>query len=233
MTRQKDLKRVVRTRMEKTGESYTAARVHVVGKQRAAASRPAAAATAPPDYAALSAMSDVTVAAKTGASWETWVRRLDDFGAVDKPHGEIAAHVHEAYGVPGWWAQAVTVGYERIRGLRAIGQRRGGAFETSKSRTFAVPVARLFAAWADPKERRRWLPGVALVVRKATPEKSMRITWDDGTLVVVGFLAKGAEKSNVAVQHSKLPDRARGEELKRFWGERLEALGKHLAAGAR
>ena len=36
MTTQKDFKRVVRARMQKTGESYTAARAHVVGRgQRA------------------------------------------------------------------------------------------------------------------------------------------------------------------------------------------------------
>jgi len=32
MPKQKDLKRVVRTRMRKTGESYTTARIHVLGK---------------------------------------------------------------------------------------------------------------------------------------------------------------------------------------------------------
>jgi hypothetical protein len=30
MTKQKDLKRVVRARMQKTGESYTTARLHLV-----------------------------------------------------------------------------------------------------------------------------------------------------------------------------------------------------------
>jgi hypothetical protein len=235
MTQQKDLKRVVRTRMQKTGESYTAARAHVLARRDADAAPVEAAADLPaaaPDYAALAGMSDETIAAKTGCTWKQWVGHLDDVGASTRPHREIAAHVHEAFGISGWWAQTVTVGYERIRGLRQIGQRREGSFEAGKNKTFPVPVSRLFAAFADPAQRAQWLPGVELQVRKATPDTSMRITWGDGSSVDLWFTAKGAEKCSVAVQHGKLPDRPRAEELKRFWGERLEALAGFVAGGA-
>ena len=254
MTKQKDLKRVVRTRMRKTGESYTAARVQVLARRGAGAKKPAPAASEPAtistatkpkrkaaakaarpavDYAAHAGYSDETIAAKTGCTWQKWVEHLDWFGAADKPHREIARHVHEKFGVPGWWAQAVTVGYERIRGLRDIGQRRGGSYEASKSKTFPVPVERLFAAFAEPAMRRRWLPDVQLAVRKATRDKSIRLAWDDGTPVEVWLQSKGEGKSVAAIAHRKLPDRARAEELKRYWGERLEALGVQLAGAAR
>jgi uncharacterized protein YndB with AHSA1/START domain len=231
MTKQKDLKRVVRTRMRKTGESYTAARVHVLARRGAGATKPAApASSAPPvDYAALAGMSDETIAAKTGCTWKKWVGHLDHIGAADKSHREIAAHVHEKFGVPGWWAQMVTVGYERIRGLREIGQRLDGDYEASKSKTFAVPVERLFEAFTDPDARARWLPGVKLTVRKATPGKSIRITWEDDTPVEVWLQSKDAGKSVAAIAHRKLKDRARAEELKRYWGERLAALSAELA----
>jgi uncharacterized protein YndB with AHSA1/START domain len=258
MPKQKDLKRVVRTRMRKTGEPYTSARVHVLGKRDGSAKKlaavktpkaaSAAPATAPakarakrtakpakeatPDYAALAGMSDAAIEAKTGCTWERWVGHLDHFGAADKPHREIVDHVHEKFGVPGWWAQSVTVGYERIRGLRAIGQRRSGSYETTKSKTVAVPLAQLYEAFADAKARKKWLPGVELVVRKATTDKSMRITWNDGTSVEVGFFPKGPAKSMVAVAHTKLPEKARADELKRFWSERLDALAAQLAAAA-
>src|SRR5688572_10304840 len=98
MPKQKDLKRVVRARMQKTGESYSAARSHVVARKKAA---PAAPAPPPPDYAALAGLSDATIAAKTGANWEEWTRRLDAIGAAAKPHGEIARYVNEELGVDG------------------------------------------------------------------------------------------------------------------------------------
>ena len=114
-----------------------------------------------------------------------------------------AHHVQERLGGSGWWSQTVAVGYERIRGLRAIGQRHDGSYAASKSRTFAVPVAQLFEAFADEAQRQLWLPGVALVIKKATPHKTIRITWDDGTPVEVYFTPKGDDKSNLAVEHGK------------------------------
>ena len=222
MTVHKDFKRLVRTRMQKTGESYTAARAHFLKQKTVAVSPPTI------DYAKLAGRSDATIKQNTGCTWERWVRALDHAKAHTWPHRDIARYVQEKYKVNGWWAQSVTVGYERIKGLRAIGQRRSGAFEASKSRTFPVPLARLYRAFRDARTRARWLPGVKLTVRSASPEKYMRITWPDETSVVVGFLSKGADKSQVAIQHEKLPDQAAATRSKQYWAERLDFLGQVL-----
>jgi hypothetical protein len=182
------------------------------------------------DYATLAGRSDAVLEEKTGCTWERWVKTLDHVQAYTWSHREIVTYIHEKYDVPGWWAQAVTVGYERIRGLRAVGQRRDGSFEASKSRTFAVPLVRLYRAFHDSRTRARWLPGVDLTVRTATRGKSMRITWPDRTSVEVGFTSKGPAKSQVAVQHGKLPDRAAQTRVKQYWAERLDAL-KGILAG--
>ena len=104
------------------------------------------------DYAALAGMSDEKVKAKTGCTWERWVYALDRHGAEQMSHRDIAALVNEKYKIDGWWSQTVTVGYERIKGLRARGQRRDGTYEATKSRTFNVPVTTLFDAWADASD---------------------------------------------------------------------------------
>ena len=95
--------------------------------------------------------------------------------------------------------------------------------------TFNVPVTALFAAWADHGTRRRWLEGVDPVVRTASAPKSMRLKWPDGTIVAVGFTAKGHGKSTVALGHTKLRDRAASGKAKAFWTDRLDALGSLLA----
>jgi hypothetical protein len=228
MTTDKDFKRLVRGRMQKTGESYTAARAQLRAHRPAAPSATIPVVT-PADYAKLAGKSDAILKTRTGCNWERWVKALDHVGAHQWTHGEIARHVVEKYKIPGWWAQTVTVGYKRIKGLRAVGQRRGGAFEASKSRTFAVPLARLYRSFHDARQRKRWLPDVSLTVRSATAEKYMRITWPDRTSVAVGFLAKGSARSQVAIQHEKLPDKAAAERLKAYWAERLDALGELLA----
>lgn len=222
MPKQKDLKRLVRSRMKKTGESYTAARVQITRS-----SRPAAKASPTPDYAALAGMSDTAIHAKTGKTWAQWVRALDAIDASRLPHRDIAEHVHTAFGIPGWWTQAVAVGYERIRGLRAIGQRRGGTYDASKSKTLPVRASVAFDAFATARVRKKWLPGVDLTIRKATAPKSLRITWPDGTSADVWITAKG-EKCSVAVQHTKLESKADIDARKAYWAERLDALAELL-----
>jgi uncharacterized protein YndB with AHSA1/START domain len=261
MPTQKDFKRLVRRRMQKTGESYTTARAQLLktrpvrpsgrsarAPSRARGSAPARAPAAtlapgvietvasapakvsPAGYAAIAGMSDAAVKAKTGCTWERWVKALDHHEAHTWSHRQITDFIYEKYKVDGWWAQMVTVGYERIKGLRDRGQRRGGAYEAAKSKTFAVAAAKVFDAFANARARSRWLPGVNLTVRKATPSKSVRITWEDDTSVEVWLTAKGAGKSIAQVQHRKLPDKQAAERMKQYWAERLDALGEVLKA---
>ncbi len=232
MPRNKDLKRLVRARMKKTGEAYTAARAQLLKKPRSKPSpRLAAALSAAPkqDYAALAGMSDASIKAKTGCNWERWVKTLDRWGADKKSHGEIATMVSTTWKIDGWWAQTVTVGYERIKGLRARGQRRDGSYEATKSRTFDVPVTTLYDAWADKSVRDRWLASENVKVRTATAPKSIRLGLADGGILAVGFLPKGKTKSAVAVSQNKLPDKETANRLKHYWSEQLDALGEELA----
>ena len=143
MPKQKDLKRLVRSRMQKTGEAYTAARLQLLKKK-----------SPQPDLARLAGMSDAVVGRKTGRTWAEWVETLDAARAAELPHREIAKYV-SSLGTPSWWTQMVTVGYERIRGLRAKGQQRSGAYQISRSRTFPVPVETLFNAFVNARTRRR------------------------------------------------------------------------------
>ncbi|HEX2602242.1 MAG TPA: hypothetical protein VHL32_09025 [Gemmatimonadaceae bacterium] len=236
MPRQKDLKRLVRARMDKTGEAYTAARANIIKKKRsvrpansgwvADGDRPVAPKAS--EYARLAGMSDAKVKAQTGCTWERWVKALDHHGAENMSHREIAGLVSRKYKTPDWWAQTVTVGYERIKGLRARGQRRDGTYEVSKSRTFDVPVSELFGAWSDARLRRRWLAEDEARIRTATEPKSMRLDWTDGSIIAVGFVAKGTGKSSVAVQHTRLTDRATADRLRKYWSDRLDALGEAL-----
>ena len=81
-----------------------------------------------------------------------------------------------------------------------------------------------------PRARARWLPGIKLTVRSLLPNKSVRITWQDGTPVELFLVSKGAQKTTVQVQHRKLPDRASAERTKAQWTERLDSLGTVLAS---
>jgi hypothetical protein len=214
MTERKSFKRQVRARMAKTGERYTAARRHL-------ADQPV---EPPVDTAALGLVSDETVVRRTGRAWAQWLAVLDEWGAQQRSHGEIARHLSEAHGVPGWWAQTVTVGYERARGMRVLYERPSG-FSAGVSRTVAVPVERLFEAVCDPS----WPAAGSLRPRTTLPFRSARFDWEDGaTRVVVGFTAKGESKSTVALEHERLPDADAAERMKAFWRDRLAELKRDL-----
>lgn len=224
MTKQKDLKRLVRARMEKTGEAYTTARAHILAKRSPRAS----------EYPTLAGMSDEAVRASTGRTWAEWVSDLDAIEAITMSHKAIAKHVHETNDFSGWWAQTVTVGYERIRGLREIGQRREGSdaglFDISKSKTFSVPVGTLYAYFSQKSKRTKWITDHEPEVTTSQRNRSVRMRWPDGTRVNAWFTDKGPEKSSVQVSHGKLPSRDVGEQWREYWGERLLRLQKHLNA---
>ena len=231
MTTNKDFKRLVRARMGKTGEAYTTARAHILTKSRNT-SKPAAA-PASIDYAALAGMSDQTLKEKTGCKWERWVHMLDYHGAEDMRHGEIATLVRQKYKIDSWWSQMVTVGYERIKQRRALGQRLDGSYEASKSKTYVVPVTTMFDAWAESRSRKQWLNEPSVTLRTAIRPKSIRLGWRDVTIVAICFTSKGEDKTAVEIAHTKLTSKADAERMKQYWAERLDALDAWLSRAPR
>jgi hypothetical protein len=222
MTKHRTFKRRVRERMAKTGESYTAARRMLIAQgERPDTKTP----TFEPPVA------EERVVAATGRGWQAWFEALDAWGGASHSHSEIARWLRDEHGVESWYSQSIAVGYERVRGLRAPGQRPDG-FAISASRTIAIPVERLFAAFEDRELRERWLPGAELYVRTATSPRSARYDWEDGsTRVNVGFAEAGEAKSQVALSHERLPDADTADEMKAWWRERLSALKSQLEAG--
>jgi len=224
MPMNKDLKHLTRNRMKKTGESYTTARAQLLKKNN----RPAPTVVPESGFAKLAGMSDDAVKNKTGKTWKQWVRALDAIDAADMPHKDIAKYLHRELDVPAWWAQMVTVGYERIRGKRDVRQRRDGGYDANKNKTIAVPVSKLYRAFSSTRTRNRWLPGVEWTVRKSTADKSIRLIWDDGCPVNLYFTAKSKDKSHVSVQHGKLTGQKDVDRVKAYWNDRLGALAAML-----
>jgi hypothetical protein len=222
MTTDSSFKRRVRERMTKTGESYSAARSHVAVERdrvRAARTRMGDVEDRP---------TDDKVTAATGKRWEAWFSILDRWGARQREHRETAAYLMAEHNVPGWWAQSITVWYERSRGLRLKHQQADG-FSVSASKTIAVPVEALFDAFVQSRTRRKWLTDGTMTVRTSQPGRGARFNWSDGTTrVVVSFEPKGAAKTTVTVAHERLPGPDEAETAKLAWRKRLTGLKSFL-----
>ena len=194
-----------------------------VRKQSPKRSTPKRRTSTAPVAAGSAPVSDAAIVARTGRTWSAWIEALDDAGARELSHTDIALLVHERFGVGDWWAQSVTVGYERLTGKRANLQKAGG-FAASGSLTVAADVGRLYDAAVDAKQQRKWLP-TGVVVHKATRPKSLRATAADGSKSIsFYFYAKGAGKSQVTAQQEKLATQAAALKLKKTWAESLRKL---------
>jgi uncharacterized protein DUF4287 len=222
VTESKAFKRRVRERMSKTGESYTAARGHVAQKRdRVKAARTRLAADAKP-------VSDQKIKEATGRTWEAWLSILDRWGARDRKHGETVDFLMTQHDVEGWYAQAITVGFERARGMRLKHQQAEG-FTISASKTIAVPIDVLFDAFVNSRRRNKWLTDGTMSLRTSQPGRTARFNWEDGsTRVNVSVIEKGPSKSMVAVAHERLADADDAEMAKALWKERLAELKSFL-----
>ncbi len=173
-------------------------------------------------------VSPQAVVARTGKSWQQWLAILDRENARRLGHTATAALLGSKYHLPGWWAQCVTLGYERARGLRTVHEKKQG-FEIGRSRTIAASVSKVFHAWVDARTRARWLRDARLTIHRSTRNKSLRATWSDGSKsIVVGFEPRNPGRTLVSVQHGKLANAAAAQRMKAFWGARLEALRESL-----
>jgi hypothetical protein len=218
MTKQRTIKRRIRQRMSKTGESYTSARSRVVDKRdRVTAARTRLADTS-------DRPSDDRVRDATGRKWDSWFGILDRWGARKRTHGKMVEFLMREHGVPGWWAQSIAVWYERARGMRLKHQQADG-FTIYASKTIAVPVDVVFDAFVDARRRRRWLTDGAMRVRTSQADRTARFDWEDGsTRVNVSFVEKSPSRSTVAVEHQRLPDADDAERAKVSWRRRLADL---------
>lgn len=248
MTRARALKHVIRARAAKTGERYTAARRHVLRELNveAPAARVAPVAPVAPVARAKTTMSDAAFLKKTGHGLDYWFAVLDRFGAVEKGHTASARHLYEDHGVDGWYAQGITVSYERERGVRAVHQRGDGAFEVSASKVMNATTKRVVKAFSDARTRATWIneaeATLADALAKGVADKKskgfvvrpdgqarFRYQWND-TTVQLYMIPKSKEKISVVVQHTKLPSGDSVELYRGQWKTVLGLLADHFNA---
>jgi hypothetical protein len=219
VTQKRSLKRRVRERISKTGERYTAARRQILAK--------------PPEPERARPLAAVPLAAEplhgpTNRTWTEWIRLLDESGAADRSHRDIARWLGTEHGVPDWWTQDITVRYEKHIGRRVVGQR-GDTFSASATKTIHVPPEVARAAWTDGNRRARWLRDVHLSQRPNRVQVAARFDVNDGEgRVVVSFDPRRDSRTLVAIEHEKLPDADLAKRWTRFWRERLVALKEML-----
>lgn len=196
---------------------------------------------------------DEIVLEKTGRTREAWFTALDAFGAADRGHTATAAHLASDHGVSPWWSQAITVEYERARGIRSFGERADG-FAFTVQRALAVPAERVWQAFADDDEAAAWrgarhrqqfseggtwrtAGGDHGEFRRIVDGRFVRFTWGHGrrapdSVVEVQFVARAVDRSTVKLTHRRIRSAEEREELRAHWSWALDSLKSFLETGA-
>lgn len=195
-------------------------------------------------------ISDEAVSNATGRPWADWFELLDEWGAVEREHKEIAAHLAEAHELTGWWSQMVTVQYERERGLREVGESSNG-FQMSKQRTFMPEPQAAWQLVTSPAGLEVWLgegaprklregllfelaDGTGGEVRTIKPGERIRLAWypqqwDSPSILQVWTNASTSGRGTICFQHQNLPDQDARDAMKEHWGEVLGRLKKLIS----
>jgi uncharacterized protein YndB with AHSA1/START domain len=186
----------------------------------------------------------------TGKTWNEWFGLLDRAGAREMEHREIASQLLDRGPISNaWWAQTVTVKYERSRGLREIGQTKSAGFEIGVSKTLPLSIDEAWELIAEPVGLKIWLgtlsrailkkgevyktdEGTQGEIRSIVPGKRLRLTWrpigkDKSSTLQINLLSKG-EKTSVRIHHERLSDAKEREEMRRHWKKVLENLQESI-----
>jgi hypothetical protein len=214
MTKQESFKRRIRERMEKTGERYAAARRALISPTASPGSR---------IWVSQPEFTDEVIRTNTGKSWNEWCDLIDEWPGHIDGHTAIARHIHETTDLNGWWSQGVTVGYERITGLRLPHQMADGTFTASKSRTMDIDVTVLRELLVSDDAKTELFRDVETELRSRATAKTLRIAVGPG-IASFSFDAVKDGRTKVTVAHEKLPTYDDVEQWKFYWSEWLDAV---------
>lgn len=201
--------------MATTGERYSEARRILIEKSESTDSGRTW--IAPPE------MSDEAIRSGTGRGWNEWCDLIDAFPGIGDGHTTIADHVRDDLGVDAWWAQAVTVGYERITGLRLPHQMADGTFAANKSRTLTIDAHELRRLLLDDGDRAHLFPDVLTELKSKPTAKALRMAIGPG-VAILSIADLGGGRTKVAVQHRQLPTFDAVEEWKFYWAAWFDAI---------
>jgi hypothetical protein len=159
----------------------------------------------------------------TGRGWDEWCDLIEAWPGHTDGHGAIAKWIQAEHDIGGWWAQSVTVGYERIRGIRLPHQMADGTFTASKSRTISADPELIAKLLRHAEDHADLFPGHPTELRSRPEAKTVRIAIGGG-LATFGVTAKDADRCTISIQHQKLETLEDVEQWKFYWQEWLDAL---------
>jgi uncharacterized protein YndB with AHSA1/START domain len=196
----------------------------------------------------LEGVSNDAVKKATGHGWDEWLRVLDKAGAMDWDHKQIVAFLEKNYDLSGWWQQTVTVGYEKAKGRRVVGQTADAGFQVGVQKTLAIPLDEAWNLLTSSSGIACWLgnvnrfklqegktyrtdTGMEGEIRVVKPRDRVRLTWkspgmDHPATLQIALTPSANGKTALRVHLERLPSQATRDEMKAHWRGVLEELDR-------
>ena len=167
----------------------------------------------------------------SGILWTDWLEILAPHKDLD--HASMAKLVNGEIVKVGksksseWWAQAVTIAYERHIGRRQIGQTCDGNFSVTVSKTMLGDMDTALATWLELVSDRAEFDDVPI---KGQPRISETEKWrywrcdlEDGSKLSVNIQTKSpGDKSALAINHDKLSVAEDVDRWRTYWSAKLK-----------
>jgi hypothetical protein len=170
------------------------------------------------------AFSDDAVRNATGHGWDAGADRMD--------HKAIALWLQDEHDVPGWWAQSVTVEFERRIGRREPGQTQQGDYQVSVSRTVPSSLDGALDAWTRHVAGADGFDGVRFErearVSRTAKWRYWRAGLADGSRISIVVGEKDDSRVVVTASHEKIPDAEAKEKWRGHWKKEMTAFTKAL-----
>ena len=188
-----------------------------------------------------------TLLEKTGRSWKEWVEVIGSAENGVWDHKTLVTYLRQTQGLTHWWAQTVTVGYEKLTGRRITGETADVGFQVGIQRTFSVSLPEAWKLIASTKglsiliddchgreirqgEKFETDDSSTVEIRVLQENHHIRMNWTPpgwkmATVLQVRVLEKGEGKVGISIHHEKLPDHQTREIMRERWKQALSRLG--------
>lgn len=188
---------------------------------------------------------------RTGKTWDEWFTLIEGAGGTSMSHREIAREL-EARGVDAWYAQAITVQYEREHADRQPLQR-GKTFTVTARRTIRRPIEQVFAVATEAGHLNQWFsPGSEVDLREGGTFSNLdndsgtflvvqaphrvRFTWNNpnhepGSVVEVKITETAPDVTVLALTHYKIGRKSDAEGLREGWAWAMDSLKAYVERG--
>ncbi|MDX2154501.1 MAG: SRPBCC family protein [Bryobacteraceae bacterium] len=182
----------------------------------------------------------------TGLPFEAWFSDLDAKGGVALGRKAITDYLLRERQVDGWWATTLAVEYEKARGaLEKDSSIRG--YNICVTKSVGASPGEIFealldiASWMGAKARFDLAEGGAFddgdghhgVFKRLAPAKMMKFTWagagHQAVEEVEVKLTVSGSKTSIVLNHTRLPDRAAADGMRRAWAEVLDIIKEKVA----